>query len=248
VSDEFDLDTVDRLLTTTRTVRKRLDLDRPVPEDVIEECIRLAIQAPTGSNMQSWRWVVVTDEDKRSMVAEAYRKGIGPYLEAMARFARIRTPSGQRVFDSATYLGEIIDRVPVLVIPCALGRPETTKPFFEAMGMDDLTALNVTASGLYGSIWPAVWSFMLALRSRGLGSALTTMHLAHEREVGHALGIPDTVTQVGLLPVAYYTGDTFRPAKRRPAEQVTYWNEWRRRRPGPEPEPEPEPEPPSKGT
>jgi nitroreductase len=172
---------------------------------------------------------VITDEDKRGIVADAYRKGIGPYLEAMARFARIRTPSGQRVFDSATYLGEIIDKVPVLVIPCMLGRPETTKPFFEGMGMDPNTALNVTASGLYGSIWPAVWSFMLALRSRGLGSALTTMHLAFEGEVGEALGIPDTVTQVGLLPVAYYTGETFQPAKRRPAEQVTYWNEWKKR-------------------
>lgn len=227
---EFDLDTVDRLLSTTRTVRKRLDLEKPVPPEVLTECIRLAIQAPTGSNMQTWRWMVITDEDKRAIVADAYRKGIGPYLEAMARFARVRTPSGQRVFDSASYLGEIIDKVPVLVIPCSLGRPETTKPFFEGMGMDPNTALNVTASGLYGSIWPAVWSFMLALRSRGLGSALTTMHLAFERAVGEALGIPDTVTQVGLLPVAYYTGETFQPAKRRPAEQVTYWDEWKNRR------------------
>jgi nitroreductase len=226
---EFDLDTVDRLLSTTRTVRKRLDLEKAVPPEVIQECLRLAIQAPTGSNMQNWRWMVITDPDKRTIVADAYRKGIGPYLEAMARFARVRTPSGQRVFDSASYLGEIIDKVPVLVIPCAMGRPETMKPFFESMGMDDLTALNVTASGLYGSIWPAVWSLMLALRSRGLGSALTTMHLAFEREVGEALGIPDTVTQVGLLPVAYYTGETFRPAKRRPAEQVTYWNAWKKR-------------------
>lgn len=227
--NEFDLETVDRLLTTTRTVRKRLDLTKPVPRDVLLECIRLAIQAPTGSNMQTWRWVVVTEQDQRQIVAEAYRKGIGPYLEAMARFSRVRTPSGQRVFDSAQYLGEIIHQVPVLVIPCALGRPETTRPFFEGMGMDPNTALNVTASGLYGSIWPAVWSFMLALRSRGLGSALTTMHLAYEREVGEALGIPDTVAQVGLLPVAYYTGETFRPAKRRPAEQVTYWNRWKQR-------------------
>ena len=142
---EFDLDTVDRLLSTTRTVRKRLDLQKPVPNDVLLDCIRLAIQAPTGSNMQNWRWVVITDQDKRQVVADAYRKGIGPYLEAMSRFARIRTPSGQRVFDSAEYLGEIIDQVPVLVIPCALGRPETTRPFFQAMGMDENTALNVTA-------------------------------------------------------------------------------------------------------
>ncbi|MFN2590548.1 MAG: nitroreductase family protein [Actinomycetota bacterium] len=229
-SFEFDLGTVDRLLSTTRTVRKRLDLSRPVPDEVIEECLRLAIQAPTGSNMQTWRFVIVTDEGKRQIVADAYRKAIGPYLKAMARFARIRTPSGQRVYESAEYLGEVIDQVPVLVIPCVLGRVEGARPFFEAMGVDESSALNVTASGLYGSIWPAVWSFMLALRSRGVGSALTTMHLAYEREVGEALKIPDTVTQVGLLPVAYYTGETFRPAKRRPAEQVTYWNEWKQRK------------------
>jgi nitroreductase len=224
---EFDLETVDRLLTTTRTVRKRLDLSRAVPDEVILECLRLAVQAPTGSNMQTWRWMIVTDPDKRAVVAHAYRRGIGPYLEAMARFARIRTPSGMRVFESASYLGEIIDRIPVLVIPCVLGRPEAAGMMFAGMGFEDQSLLNVGASGLYGSIWPAVWSFMLALRSRGVGAALTTMHLAFEREVGEALKIPDTVTQVGLLPVAYYTGATFRPAKRRAVEQVTYWNEWR---------------------
>jgi nitroreductase len=226
---EFDLETVDRLLTTTRTVRKRLDLSRAVPDEVILECLRLAVQAPTGSNMQTWRWMIVTDSDKRAVVADAYRRGIGPYLEAMARFARIRTRSGTRVFESASYLGEIIDRIPVLVIPCVLGRPEAAGMMFAAMGFEDQSLLNVGASGLYGSIWPAVWSFMLALRSRGVGAAITTMHLAFEREVGEALKIPDSVTQVGLLPVAYYTGETFRPAKRRAVEQVTYWNEWKGR-------------------
>jgi nitroreductase len=226
---EFDLETVDRLLTTTRTVRKRLDLSRPVPNETLLECLRLAVQAPTGSNMQTWRWMIVTDPDKRQVVADAYRRGIGPYLEVMARFARVRTPSGTRVFQSAEYLGEIIDQVPVLVIPCVLGRPEAAGMMFAGMGFEDQSLLNVGASGLYGSIWPAVWSFMLALRSRGVGAALTTMHLAFEREVGEVLKIPDTVTQVGLLPVAYYTGESFRPGKRRPVEQVTYWNEWKGR-------------------
>jgi nitroreductase len=226
---EFDLEVVDRLLSTTRTVRKRLDLSRPVPREVILECLRLAVQAPTGSNMQTWRWVIVTEPDKRRLVADAYRRGIGPYLEAMARFARVRTRSGTRVFESAEYLGTIIDRVPVLVIPCVLGRPEAAGTFLASLGFEEQSLMNAGASGLYGSIWPAVWSFMLALRSRGVGAALTTMHLPFEREVGEALKIPDTVTQVGLLPVAYYTGETFRPAKRRPVEQITYWNEWRGR-------------------
>ncbi len=226
---EFDLEVVDRLLTTTRTVRKRLDLSRPVPKETILECLRLAVQAPTGSNMQTWRWMIVTDPDKRQVVADAYRRGIGPYLDVMARFARVRTASGTRVFQSAEYLGTIIDQVPVLVIPCVLGRPEGAGMLFANMGFEEQSLLNVGASGLYGSIWPAVWSFMLALRSRRVGAALTTMHLAFEREVGEVLKIPDTVTQVGLLPVAYYTGETFRPGKRRPVEQVTYWNEWKGR-------------------
>ncbi len=120
-------------------------------------------------------------------------------------------------------------QVPVQLIPCALGTPRQSETFFEGLGYGGDSLTNLVASGFYGSIWPAVWSFMLALRSRGLGSALTTMHLALEREMGELLGIPDTVTQLGLIPVAYYTGDDFRRAKRRPPEEITYWNGWKQR-------------------
>jgi nitroreductase len=223
----LDLATVDHLLTSTRAVRKRLDLTRPVERDVILECLRLAVQAPTGSNRQGWRWVIVTDPQKRAAIADIYRRAIDPYL-AFGRAAL--DPSNKQmasVVDSTTYLYEVLDQVPVHVIPCALDRPDDAGRMLAGLGYDVEPWSNVAASGFYGSIWPAVWSLMLALRSRGLGSALTTMHLALEDEVGDLLGIPKTVTQVGLLPVAYFTGQDFKPARRRDPEEITYWDAWK---------------------
>lgn len=209
----LDRANVDHLLSSTRAVRKRLDLTRPVEPEVVEECLRLAIQAPTGSNSQGWRWLVVTDAARRAALAEMYRRSWEPYVAA-GRDASAPAQQ-QRVIDSATYLAEHLHEVPVHVIPCIYGRP---------------AADALTGAGLYGSIFPAVWSFQLALRSRGLGSALTTLHLAYEVEAAALLGIPDTVTQVGLLPVAYFTGEDFRPAQRRPVEEITYWNAWKQPR------------------
>jgi nitroreductase len=186
-------------------VRKRLDLTRPVPAGAIEECLRLAIQAPTGSNRQGWSWLVVTDAAKRAALAGLYRRSFAPYME------RSRGEELSPVADSAVWLADRLHDVPVHVIPC----------------IRDHTG-GAPNAGLYGSIYPAVWSFQLALRSRGLGSVLTTLHLAHEPEAADLLGIPDGVIQAGLLPVAYYTGDDFRPARRRPAEELTYWDEWGR--------------------
>lgn len=200
----------DWLLSTTRSVRKRLDLDRPVEPQVVLDCIDLASQAPTGSNQQGWRWVVVTDPEQRRAVAEHYRAGAARYTAAVARAGGEVSAQTDRVRSSAQYLTDVIDRVPVFVIPCLEGK------------ISDLRY----APGFYGSIYPAVWSFNLALRARGLGTVLTTFHLAHEAEVGQVLGIPDTVTQAGLLPVAYTKGTEFRPADRPPPEQITYWNQW----------------------
>lgn len=218
----MDLTTVDNVLTTTRAVRKRLDLDRPVPPEVIEECLELAVQAPTGSNAQRWRFVVVTDVDKRAGLAEIYHRvwttSYGPQLAALGDATDERSVQQRRVLDSANYLAENLRRVPVLVIPCVLGRlPDGAPP--------------ADWAGFLGSIFPAVWSFQLALRSRGLGSVLTTIHAHREAEAAGILGIPDTVTQVGLLPVAYTIGTDFKPAARRPAREVTYWDEWRSPRP-----------------
>jgi nitroreductase len=214
MSQPIDTSVTDHLLSTTRAVRKRLDLDRPVEREVLIDCLRLAIQAPTGSNSQGWRWMVVTDPGKRMELARLYRSGGEAYLGAASRDGEAVTAvTGQqaRVVESAIHLVEIIDRVPVLVIPCIEGR------------INDIRR----AAGFFGSIHPAIWSFQLALRSRGLGSTLTTFHLAYEREAAEVLGIPyDRVTQAAMLPVAYTIGTEFRPAKRRPVEEITYWDTW----------------------
>jgi len=209
----FDLAETDRLLTTTRSVRRRLDLDRPVELSVVLDCLRIAIQAPTASNAQDWRWLVVTDKPKRQALAELYRAAAAGYFAGQA--PGILDDQSARVRESALYLTDVIDRVPVLVIPCINRR---LRP--------DQAANTAIAASLYGSILPATWSFMLALRSRGLGSAWTTFHLAHEEEAAEMLGIPPTVTQVGLFPVAYTIGDDFAPARRRPLEEVAYLDTW----------------------
>lgn len=205
-----DISSVDELLTTTRAVRKRLDLTRSVPRDVILECIRLAMQAPTASNAQDWRWLVVTDADKRAAIAEIYRSVGAEYLAYAASNAT--DPQTKRVYQSAHEFTDTLAKVPVHVIPCLEERFD---------GSNHLVA----ASG-WASIIPAGWSFLLALRSRGLGSVWTTMHLAKEREVGEVLGIPPTVMQAALFPVAYTIGTDFRPAVRPPAETITYWDSW----------------------
>ena len=207
----FDLEVTDRLLSTTRAVRRRLDLERPVERTVLLDCIRLAQQAPTASNTQGWRWVVVDDAEKRQALATLYRELAAGLPDARAQFAK--DPQTNRIYDSAEWLGENLHRVPVQVIPCIDQEP---------WGVDT----RATAAAVYGSILPAVWSFQLALRSRGLGSAFTTLHLYREAEVAQLLGIPEGFLQVALLPVAYTVGIDFKPAQRPPPESVTFWNTW----------------------
>lgn len=202
---EFDLEQVDTLLSTTRAVRKRLDFDREVPDDVLLECLQLAVQAPTGSNRQGWRWLVVRDQAKKERLAEIYNRVGGSYLSEAAKTAEPGSQTG-RVMTSAVFLAENLARVPVMVIPLIIGRAEEAN----------------SAAGLFGSIIPAMWSFQLALRSRGLGSCYTTLHLAHEGEAAELLGIPPHMTQAGLLPVAYTKGTDFKPAERSPVEEITY--------------------------
>jgi nitroreductase len=206
----IDVAATDELLTTTRAVRRRLDLDRPVPRELVLECVSIAQQAPTGGNSQGWGFVVVTDEGKRTALAELYRRTGDDYL----RKSRDRAKSDQtsRVYDSAVYLAEVLHRVPVHVIPVIQGRVDGHP--------------NGIAAGLYGSIIPAAWSFMLAARARGLGTAWTTLHLFHEQEAAELLGIPSDYTQVALIPLAYYTGDTFSPADRPAADSITHWDSW----------------------
>jgi nitroreductase len=209
----FQLEQTDALLSTTRAVRRRLDLDRPVAPALIAECLELAQQAPIASNEEVRRWVVVTDPALKDAIADLYRAAALPYLDGALRDAHDAGDTQQeRVVRSALFLAHNLQRVPVHVIPCR--EPDV-----------DLSS-QAAAAAAYGSVIPAVWSFQLALRSRGLGSAWTTLHLDHEAEVGRMLGIPSSVTQVALLPVAYTVGTEFRPAHRTPSAEVTYWNRW----------------------
>lgn len=217
----MDLATIDHLLTTTRSVRKRLDLGRPVDPAVIERCIEIAAQAPTGSNEQGWHFLVVTDAAKKKGLADLYRRGFEAYRlmregEPPKPETDLRARQLPRVLDSATYLMDHLHEVPVMIIPCIDGR-------FENAGV-------IAQASMYGSILPATWSLMLALRARGLGSAWTSIHLLFEQDAAALLGIPAQVTQAALLPVAYFTGTDFKPAKRLPIAERTYWNRWGSRR------------------
>jgi nitroreductase len=216
----FDLAQTDKLLTTTRSVRKRLDLTRPVPRDVVLDCLRIALQAPSGGNSQPWRWLVVDDPDLRKGLAALYAANHDPYMAANRQAAESNgtLEAMQAIMDSSQYLSDHLAEVPVMVIPCLLSRLPAG-------------AGTADTAGFYGSILPAVWNLMLALRSRGLGSAYTTLHLPSEQQAAELLGIPDTVTQVALIPIAYYTGEDFKPARRKPVEDVTYLNGWRQKLP-----------------
>ncbi|KAA9161837.1 nitroreductase family protein [Amycolatopsis acidicola] len=198
---------VETALTTTRSVRRKLDLDRPVEREVILDCLRVAMQAPmAGSQLGTLRWVVVTDPALKAKIAEPTRE-VGHAMHA--RYGHRAEP---RALASSTHLLDVFDRVPALVFPCLQGKPE---------------GKHVMLTSFYGSAYPAIWSFQLALRSRGLGSTICGYHLyGHEREVAGLLGIPEDYTQIAVLPVAYTTQRDFRPAARQPVEEATYFERW----------------------
>jgi len=205
----------DELLTTTRTVRKRLDFDRPVPRQLIEECIEIALQAPTGGLKQNWHWIVIGDPAVKAAVAGIYRDC---YLSenGARRHTKDHDVTDQlaKVLESGAYLADNMARTPWLVIVAGTGRVLESPTVREQ-------------SRFWGSMLPAMWSFMLAARARGLGCAWTTTHLMREEEVARLLGIPyPEVTQCGLFPVAYSVGTDFKKASRLPASQVTHWDRW----------------------
>ena len=216
----MDRTTVDKLLTTTRTVRKRLDLRRPVEPEVIQECLELAIQAPNGGNQNRYHFVVITDPVKRAAIGAIYKQVFYQEHAPLSGAGDPGLPLYQQRSttqqNSASYLADHLGEVPVHIIPCVESRFETAGTFRQATR--------------YGSILPAAWSLMLALRSRGLGTAWTTLHLYHEKEVAALLGIPDDVTQVVHLGVAYYTGTYFKQGPRIPARTRTYWDGWGQQR------------------
>jgi nitroreductase len=210
----------DEVLTTTRAVRKRLDLDRRVEPEIIRECLEIALQAPTGSNRQIWHFVVVTDPTMIARLGDLYRRSMAPAKEQVAVLGRI-TPAdpvaherqNERVYESAFYLPEIIDRVPGMLIPCVTGQPPAPR--------------GAPTFSLIGSVIQAAWSFMLAARNRGIGTVWTTVHLTLEEEAAQILGIPyPDVTQIALIPFGYTIGTDFKPAKREPLELVAHWDKW----------------------
>ncbi|GGP81473.1 nitroreductase family protein [Saccharothrix coeruleofusca] len=209
----IDVASVDHVLSTTRAVRRKLDLDRPVEEEVLTTCLRLSTYAPSPGNQQQWRWIVVRDAERRKQLGELFREVGQVYLEQTRERlgAAVDYPPVRRMITSVQHLVDVIDRVPVFVIPCVQGpRPSG----------------NVESTSFYGGIYPAVWSFQLALRARGLGTVLTTLHLHREAEAARILGLPADVTQVGLLPVAYTTTTDFRPPVRQPLEAVAFLDTW----------------------
>jgi len=214
----------DELLTTTRAVRRRLDFERPVPGELVTECVEIALQAPSGSNARSWHFVLVGEEARRHAVAECYRKAYALYPDmpssahSLAHQAKGEEVGVMKaVARSADALAENLHRAPWLVIPCVAGRlPALPEP----MG-------HLARASQFGSILPAFWSFMLAARTRGLGTAWTTLHLLHEEEVASILGIPYAeVTQCALSPVAFTQGGDFKPAKNRSSEGVLHIDGW----------------------
>ncbi len=211
--------TPEELLTTTRAVRKRLDFSKPVEREVIEECLAIAQQAPTASNAQGWHFIVVTDEEKRAAIAEYYRKGWDTYINMPVSAASVASKDEKynevqgRVVSSAQYLAENMEKVPVMVIPCITGRTDNAPIMMQ--------------SGQWGTIGPATWNFMLAARTRGLGTCFTSIHLFFEKEVAGILGIPyDEIMQTALIPVAYSIGTDFKRAHRMPLENIVHWDGW----------------------
>ena len=210
--------TPEELLTTTRTVRKRLDLERPVPLDLVKHCLQVALQAPSGSNTQRWQWLVITDTGQRAALGKIYQRACREYLASSNAAGKLfaddpeRAPVQQRVGSSVEYLADRMGDVPVLVVPC-----------LETPGAD-LPEGN--QAGLWASLLPAAWSYMLAARSVTLGTAWTTLHLKYEKEAAEVLGLPPNVHQAALIPTAFYTGATFKAAARQPLEEVLHLDRW----------------------
>jgi len=222
---DLDLASVDHVLTTTRSVRRRLDFEREVPLDLVEEALEIALQAPTGANTQTWRFMVVTDSAKKTKIADYYRQAAGAYVEGRTALSKtgvtmmreyeaddLRQQQRAALMKSGGYLMQHMQRAPVMIIPCIEGRFEHEDVF--------------TQASMWGSILPATWSLMLALRARRLASAWTTLHLQYEREISELLGIPPDYTQAALLPVAWLAGGDLKPAARLPVKEVTFWESW----------------------
>lgn len=203
----IDVKSVDAALTTTRSVRLRLDLERPVDNEIILDCIDIAEQAPSGGNQGSRRWIVVRDPAMKDKLAALYMEAAGKWMiESRDKTAGTGHPN-EKVMASAAYLAEHLAEVPAIVIPTIIG-------VHDGSGRP----------GLFDSVIQSAWSFCVALRARGLGTAWTTAILSRTDEVREILGIPDGMTEIAMLPVAWTRGTEFKPAPRFPAREITYFD------------------------
>ena len=209
------LQSAEYILTTTRAVRKRLDFSKPVERELIEQCLEIALQAPNGSNMNTWKWIIVDDRDKIRKIAKIYDQAMDDYVTILGyatgdNYMGSHIPGAENISESVDYLRKHLAEVPAIAFPLLAGRLEGASVFYQA--------------SLWGSILQSVWSFFLALRTKGMGSAWTTAHLFREQEIAALLGIPANYTQVGLFPIAYTLGTEFKKAWRSPVEDVLNWN------------------------
>ena len=209
------LQSAEYILTTTRAVRKRLDFSKPVERELIEQCLEIALQAPNGSNMNTWKWIIVDDRDKIRKIAKIYDQAMDDYVTILGdatgdNYMGSHIPGAENISESVDYLRKHLAEVPAIAFPLLAGRLEGASVFYQA--------------SLWGSILQSVWSFFLALRTKGMGSAWTTAHLFREQEIAALLGIPANYTQVGLFPIAYTLGTEFKKAWRSPVEDVLDWN------------------------
>ena len=213
----IDLAAADKLLTTTRGVRRRLDFERTVPRSVIEDCIEVAMQAPVGASWNT-HFIAVEDAELRRQIGAVYAQRAHPYLDksdtaALAKLTGADERAGhEKSMSMHRWYTDNLHRAPVLMIVAMEGRWENSSAAERA--------------GRYGSNLPAAWSFMLALRARGLGTCWTTLHIYEEQKIASILGIPEDITQTVLLPIGYYKGDDFKPARRPTVESCTHWDRW----------------------
>jgi nitroreductase len=209
-----DIDSVDLALSTTRSVRRRIDWERPIEREVIEQCIDIATQAPTGLLAEAWRFLVIVDPERKARMAEIYRSAFSELGAVRAEYARRAGTDPPPLKPVQQALADRLHEMPALILVCSEGRLD---------GVSDTVARQV---GFYGSVLPAAWSLMVALRARGIGATWTSLHLMRESETARAFGIPENVTQTVLLPIGYTRDAVLRPAVRKPARQVTFWDAW----------------------
>lgn len=198
---DIDIDAVDHYLSTARSVRRKIDFERPISRKDLEACVNVAVQAPTGIPGETWRFLIVDDGETKQRVAAVYRDVI----------TELMTERGLPMKQTQQALMDRLPEMPCMVFVCSLGQPMPT---------------HAGQVAFFGSVLPAAWSLMLAMRVRGIGATWTSVLSARCEQIAEILNIPDDVTQTVMLPCGYTKDATLKPADRLSAADVTYWNSW----------------------